>query len=55
MLTYDEEKKEKCMKKIVGCRRAVQLGGPDHWHNWGGPAKVGARKSVLFTESSLVD
>ena len=28
--------------------------GPDPWYNWGGPAKVGARKSFLFTESSLV-
>ena len=36
-------------KKIV-----VQLGGPGPWYNWGGPAKVGACKSFLFTESSLV-
>ena len=28
--------------------------GPDPWHNQGVPAKVGARESFLFTESSLV-
>ena len=32
----------------------MHIGGPDPWHNWGGPAKVGALKSVLCTESSLV-
>ena len=31
---------------IVGCRDVVQLGCPDPWYNWGGPAKVGARKSI---------
>ena len=39
---------------IVGCRSVVQLGGPDPWYNQGGPAKVGARKSFLSTESFLV-
>ena len=39
---------------IVGCQSVVQLGGPGPWYNWGGPAKVGACKSFLFTESSLV-
>ena len=28
--------------------------GPDPWYNRDGPAKVGARKSFKFTESSLV-
>ena len=36
------------------CRGVVRLGVPDPWNNWGGPAKVGACKSLLFTESSLV-
>ena len=39
---------------IVGCRGVVQLGGPDPWYNWGGPAKVGAGESFLFTDSSLI-
>ena len=39
---------------VVGCRGAVQLGGPDHWCNRFGPAKEGARKSFAFTESSSV-
>ena len=38
---------------IVDCRGEVQLGGPDPWYNRGGPAKVGARDSFVFTESSL--
>ena len=42
------------LKLIVGCRGVVQLGGPDPWVNRGGPTKVGAHKSFLFTESSLV-
>ena len=28
--------------------------GPDSWYNQDDPAKVGARKLLLFTESSLV-
>ena len=39
--------------KVI-CRAVVYLGGPDPWYNWGGPSKVGARKSFLFTGSSLV-
>ena len=39
---------------IVSCQGVVQLGGPDAWYNWGGPAKVGAHMSFLFTGSSLV-
>ena len=27
---------------IVGYQGVVQLGGPDLWFDWGGPAKVGA-------------
>ena len=34
---------------IVGCRGVTQLGGPDQCQNQGGPAKVEARKSFLFT------
>ena len=41
-------------KFIVGCQGVVKLGVPDPWYNLGGPAKVGARKSFLLTESSLV-
>ena len=29
--------------------------GPDPWDTRGGPTNVGAHKSFLFTESSLVD
>ena len=29
-------------KYIVGCQGVIQLGGPDHWYNQGGLAKVGA-------------
>ena len=39
---------------VVGCRGVLQLGGPVPCYNWGGPAKMGARKSFLFTESFLV-
>ena len=39
---------------LVGCRGVVQLGGPDPWYTWIGPAQVGAHKLFLFTESSLV-
>ena len=39
---------------LVGCQGVEQLGGQDSWCNWGGTAKVGARKSLLFLESSLV-
>ena len=31
-----------------------QLGGPDPWYDRGGPTKVRARKSFLFTEGSPV-
>ena len=40
--------------QFQGCLAVIQQGGPDTWYNWGGPAKVGARKSFLFTESSVV-
>ena len=40
--------------QFQGCLVVIQQGGPDTWYNWGGPAKVGARKSFLFTESSVV-
>ena len=36
---------------IVRCQGRVQLGGPDPWYRRVGPAKVGARKSFLFTET----
>ena len=39
---------------IVGCQGAVQLGVPAPRFVQRGPAKVGACKSVLFTESSRV-
>ena len=39
---------------MVGSRGVVQLGGPDPQYNWAGPAKLGAHKSFLFTESSCV-
>ena len=42
------------MSYNVSCQGAVQLGGPDPRYNWDGPAKVGACKPFLFTESSLV-
>ena len=35
--------------------KEVQLEGPNPWYNWVVPAKVGAHKSFLFTEGSLVD
>ena len=38
----------------VGCRGVVQLGGTDSWCIHGGPDKVGAYKSFLFTEISHV-
>ena len=40
--------------QFQGCLVVIQQGGPDTWYNWGGPAKVGPRKSFLFTESSVV-
>ena len=39
---------------IVCFQGVVQLGGPDPWYNLGSPAKVGAHKSFLCTEISLV-
>ena len=39
---------------IVRCLGVVQLGGSDPWYNQGGHAKVGARKSFLFTAGSLI-
>ena len=39
---------------IIGCQGVVPLGGPDPWYNLGGPTKVEACKSFLFTESFLV-
>ena len=39
---------------IFGCQSVVQIGGSDPRYNRGGPAKVGAHKSCLFTESILV-
>ena len=39
---------------VVSCQGVVQLGGPDPWYNQGGLAKVGSRKSFLFSENSLV-
>ena len=41
-------------KYIAGSIRVIQQGGPDPWENWVGPPNVGAYKSFLFTESSLV-
>ena len=35
---------------MVGCQGVVQLGGPGPRYNHGGPAKVVARKSLLFTD-----
>ena len=40
---------------IVGCQGVAQLGGPDTWYYRVGPAKVGACKYFLFTESSFVE
>ena len=34
-------------KYKVGCLGVAQLGGPDPWYNWGGPAKVEAQKSLF--------
>ena len=39
---------------VVSCRGVVQLGGPVPCYNRGGPAKMGARKSFLFTGNFLV-
>ena len=39
---------------IVGCVGVVQLGGSDPLYNHSGPAKMGACKYFLFTESSVV-
>ena len=39
----------------VGCQVEVQLGGTDPWSARGGPGKVEAGKSILFTESSPVE
>ena len=38
----------------MGCRGVAQLGGPAPGFAQRGPAKVGACKSILFTESSRV-
>ena len=37
----------------VSCGGVVQLGDPDPWENWVGPAKVGFHNSFLFTEGYL--
>ena len=42
------------MAHVVSCQGVVQRGGPDPCYNQGGLAKVGAHKSFLFTENSLV-
>ena len=34
--------------------RCSSARGPDPWYNPGGPSKVGASKSFLFAEGSLV-
>ena len=39
----------------VGCQGEIQLGGPDPWSARGGPGKVEAGKSILFTDSSHVE
>ena len=39
---------------IVSCQGVVQLGVPTSRFVRGGPIKVGAPKSILFTESSCV-
>ena len=39
---------------IVGCQGVVQLGGLDPGFAQGGPTKVGACKSIQFTESAHV-
>ena len=39
---------------IVNCQGEVQLGGSAPGFAQGGPAKVGACKSILFTDSSRV-
>ena len=39
------------MTCIVSCQGVVQLGGPDPWFNWGGPANVGAHKSHALSPS----
>ena len=41
-------------KYIVDCRGATQLRGPDPWYDRVDPSKLGAGKSFLLTESSLV-
>ena len=46
--------KQVILTYIVDCPVVVQLGSPDPWYDLGGPAKVGAHKYFLFTESSLV-
>ena len=39
---------------VISCQGVVQLGGPAPRFVRGGPAKVGACKSILFTDSSCV-
>ena len=34
---------------IVSCRGVVKPGGADPWYNQGGPIKVGACKSFLYS------
>ena len=41
-------------KYIVSCRGVLKLEGPDPWYDRGGPAKVEAGKSFLFTESYVL-
>ena len=42
------------IRYLVGRSGVIQLGCPDPWNNQGGLAKVGACRSFLFTQSSLV-
>ena len=39
---------------IVGCWGVLQLGFPAPGFGRGAPAKVGACKSIIFTESSFI-
>ena len=52
--TRSQERWPISMVNLVGCQGVIQQGGPGPWYNQGGPAKVVAHKSFLFTESFLV-